>query len=34
MDKIDIKNYDLIIPVHGKIGGLNLINHTKEVLEK
>jgi glyoxylase-like metal-dependent hydrolase (beta-lactamase superfamily II) len=31
--KIETKNYDLVIPGHGKEGGLELINHTKEILE-
>lgn len=33
LDLIDTKNYDLVIPGHGKIGGLELIKHTKEILE-
>jgi len=34
LELIDINNYDLVIPGQGKMGGLNLIQHTKEVLEK
>jgi metallo-beta-lactamase class B len=33
MDKIDTKNYDLIIPGHGKAGGLELLKHTEEILK-
>ncbi len=33
INKIKTKNYDLIIPGHGKEGGLELINHTRKILE-
>ncbi len=31
--KIDTNNYDLVIPGHGRAGGLELITHTEEILE-
>ena len=34
LELIDTKNYNLVIPGHGKFGGVELIKHTKEILEK
>jgi glyoxylase-like metal-dependent hydrolase (beta-lactamase superfamily II) len=34
MEAINTKNYDLVIPGHGKMGGLELITHTEEILKK
>lgn len=33
IEKIETKNYDLVIPGHGKEGGIELLKHTKKILE-
>jgi metallo-beta-lactamase class B len=31
---VDTINYELVIPGHGKYGGIDLINHTKSILKQ
>ncbi len=34
IDNIDLKGYQLVIPGHGKVGGVELIAHTKAVVQQ